>query len=233
MNKDFIKEIKNVKDISSLLKYIDKWIPCDLEIDGTRKIDLEKRTCEKSKTRWYTSINLSDLIGTDLDLSIMKLEDEEILKYSIGSFFVDHIDGFTSDDMVGSLLYVFPSDDLVGGDLIINNEIKSLKKPYIAYIPTGITHSVTKIENGNRIVLRANVIKDNSKLNKNYDSDDTIEYYIKKGFDIDRKTRIVKKTGKRIPTKKEREKISEKSRHHGMAMRNLVYIALGLPTLKN
>jgi Rps23 Pro-64 3,4-dihydroxylase Tpa1-like proline 4-hydroxylase len=154
MNNIIIKESVHKQNIEAILEKCTDWIQCDLGINDSRNIDLSLRNSLKCVINWNNYINISELNFTDVYLTRF-----EILKYTVGSFFKEHTDNSSDKNSLGVLLYIVPSDDLEGGELIINEQINSFKTPHFVYIPIGVPHEVLVIKKGIRIVFKAYVNK--------------------------------------------------------------------------
>ena len=74
----------------------------------------------------------------------------------------------TSTRMIGTLLLVCPSDDLEGGVLSIEKHNITLTGPYVAYIPVGRAHKVSRVTNGHRFVFKVCVVLTQSPADISY-----------------------------------------------------------------
>lgn len=204
------------------------WIPCDMSIGAgkERVYDETKRVCEKADVKWTNFIDTAKLLlSIGLDPAIVELREDEILHYKDGSFFKQHKDRVRGQGHIGTLLVVIPSIDLVGGELIVE-KIKMPQSGAI-YIPLGCKHEVTRIESGERIVLKTAVYQ-------------TVHRHIiiEHGAEIDADTRVVLSTGRRMPTSEELAEISRKGnsgmfKRGGLNVRNAIRYALGKETLRD
>ena len=152
----------------------DKFIEADMGIDGKRIIDKTHRITQKAEcsVAWPTTcINKENLKLVLKDANIkspVSFSDFEILKYTVGSFFDKHTDTVRHSTHIGTLLAVFPSEDLEGGDLIMEpaegeKVIISKQIPYLTFIPLDTLHSVSTIKKGFRIVAKAAVLLNEPK----------------------------------------------------------------------
>lgn len=152
----------------------DQFVEADMGIDGKRVIDktyriTQKATCDVAwPTKCIKKENLKLLLKDANVKSSTSFSNFEILKYTVGSFFDKHTDTMHHTTHIGTLLAVFPSEDLEGGDLIIEPAdgekiIISKTIPYLSFIPLGTSHSVTVIKKGFRIVAKAAVLMNEPK----------------------------------------------------------------------
>ena len=161
------------KIYDTLLKLLDNVdTPCDSgDADGKRIVDCSYRVCCKSNTKWTTSgicKNFNELFKSKLktDIDVVFSEDE-ILKYTVKSHFVKHVDRIRDEKMIGTLLLVYPSIDLLGGVLNVNNvDIEHAPgEHHLVYIPIGVEHSVSTIKQGYRYVFKTCVYAENLPAN--------------------------------------------------------------------
>lgn len=223
---DFDKVLPDIKDF--------EWIDCDVGFAG-RAYDFDSRTCKKCVLDWTNMFDLTDIFRL-WNFNNIKFEKTEVLRYDVGCFFKSHLDTLHNPHHVGTLLIIFPTDDIEGGNLTIDNKHKrcdedssdllvvACKAPHIVYIPLGTFHEVDKLNAGSRIVFKAAICCNDY----NYE----IVEQMGKKFEMEPEKRIIINTGKRYPTQEEVSKLSS-GRLIGMKRRNMYLSALNLPTLKD
>ena len=214
-NMYFKSHYKIYDSLLKLLDNVDK--PCDLgDVDGKRIMDPNSRVCYKSNTKWTTSgicKNFNELFKSKLktDIDVVFSEDE-ILKYTVNSHFVKHVDRIRDEKMIGTLLLVYPSSDLLGGVLSVSNvDVEhSPGEHHLVYIPIGMEHSVSTIKQGCRYVFKTCIYAENLPANVVLNISNT-------HVNINPFTRIVSETGRRLPTDQELDQICSgtcKERRH-------------------
>jgi hypothetical protein len=122
---------------------------------------------------WFIENTAKDLIdksGVRIDADTMQLQNLEALRYGVGGHFAEHVDRSRGKSHIGTLLFVIPSTDLEGGDLLFLNEGStsppSGRRPYVAFIPLGIKHAVKPVTAGVRRVLKAAVFAKHLRAGK-------------------------------------------------------------------
>jgi hypothetical protein len=209
-----------------------EWEDCDCGMGDSRLHDTTVRLCKRIKTDWSKLFDLTDLFKL-WDFNNITLTDMQILKYEEGSHFRQHIDTMYGDHHTGTLLLVYPSEDLEGGNMHFYTVDKrekskttvSYNKPYALYIPLGTFHEVDKLTKGNRIVFKSAVVCSHY----NYEQIKWGDHVIL----IHQNTRILPTTGKYMPTNEEIKEQTKNSRRPVMAHDNVFRTALGLPTYKD
>jgi hypothetical protein len=152
----------------------DQFVEADMGIDGKRVIDktyriTQKTTCDVAWPIECVGKEKLALLLKDANIKpSVSFSNFEILKYTVGSFFDKHTDTMHHSTHIGTLLAVFPSEDLEGGDLIMEPAdgekiIISKIVPYLTFIPLGTIHSVSVIKKGFRIVAKAAVLMNEPK----------------------------------------------------------------------
>ncbi|KFE97635.1 2OG-Fe(II) oxygenase [Chryseobacterium luteum] len=144
-------------------------------LSNEEKIDYDdallKNLAERNSKRLnLESTELSDLIWSNLDFSVLKLEGHlpiginksfRLYKYFINDEFIEHIDMSTiiSDDVrTFYSILIYLNDDFTGGNTKFNDfEIKPTLGSIVTF-PHNQLHSGEKITSGIKYVLRGDVI---------------------------------------------------------------------------
>lgn len=173
------KVATQILEPETLLKFGDlsqfDFLPADMGLNGKRIIDKTHRVSEKAKCdiEWPKLFLKKQTLKTLLKDANVKGDISfstcEILKYGVGSFFDTHVDTVRHNTHIGTILAVFPSENLKGGDLIIEiNDYEKITistiKPYLVFIPLDTVHSVSLIKKGYRIVAKAAVLTKPKKI---------------------------------------------------------------------
>jgi hypothetical protein len=97
--------------------------------------------------------------------TVDRLKFAELLYYDKGCMFARHVDRQVAPNHVGTLLCVFNSDDLDGGELHLEQQDGSgfvtASDPggcFMVFIPLGMPHWVTKVLHGHRLVAKCPVL---------------------------------------------------------------------------
>ena len=208
-----------------------------------RNIDSNIRNTFKADVNWLEmfpsfSQELRKLLTDNLKIKGVVLKDFEIIKYDTGSFFSNHLDRHRGAGHLGTLLLIYPSADLVGGSLKVNGKIIKVEQegeaqvgvgeqsiptptptPMIVYIPLGLYHEVDRITAGHRYVLKSAVFHPEPKPLVRYNAQHL----------MDPITRIIVKTGLRMPTDEEIERLQNPRYPYrwGIVRNNAIMQALG------
>jgi hypothetical protein len=145
------------------------WEVCDFGIPGTsfREVDLDVRASQRSNAdnwlrhRSVLSKALRLVAQRQLvDVATVKFCDFEILKYDEGGLFAEHMDRARGEGHIGTLLLIAPCVGMLGGALVDGSGVSVVENPsapHLVFIPLGVAHAVTKVEHGQRLVLKAAV----------------------------------------------------------------------------
>jgi hypothetical protein len=163
---------------NEFLRFNEKWEPCDVgvldSVTGTcasRVVDKSQRSCFRGSTdAWIEKRSLvheqhgaAELIAKALplvDLSTVGFSDWELLRYTAGGFFAEHVDRPRGDNHLGTVLAIFGTDDVEGGDLQSGGKVvwpRGCKVPHLVFIPLGEPHEVTRVLKGERYAAKAAV----------------------------------------------------------------------------
>ncbi len=118
------------------------------------------------KRRWNNTLTpMLEAVRDDLGLAAttrLRAELHSMLLYEPGQFFTAHQDSEKSDEMIGSLVVMLPSNS-TGGDLVIEHLGKSVRYPgstssltFVAFY-SDTRHEVLPVEKGYRIALTYNL----------------------------------------------------------------------------
>jgi predicted 2-oxoglutarate/Fe(II)-dependent dioxygenase YbiX len=156
------------------------WEPCDYgkstptttaaASDGCtdeREVDIDVRNCHRASVAlwvnsWLLDNTVKDMLTSAVraDTDSVDIRNTEVLRYGVGCHFEEHVDRVRGADHIGTLLFVVPSEDLEGGDLVIRDaedQPPTGASPYIVFIPLNVPHSVTLVTKGLRYVAKASV----------------------------------------------------------------------------
>ena len=176
------------------------------------------------------------------NLKNVTFDKTEILRYDIGSHFVEHLDTLHGPHHIGTLLLIFPSENMEGGELFINNKYNRCNEiqdteikvsdylQHAVYIPLGTFHRISPIINGHRIVFKAAIFCENF----NYEIVSSGYTEIGKK-EMEPESRIIIFTGKRLPTTQELEERVKNiaNRRRNLIIRNMHAEAFGMPLYKD
>jgi hypothetical protein len=86
--------------------------------------------------------------------------DWEVLKYTVGGFFAEHVDRSRGTDHLGTVLAIFGTEDVEGGDLRTGGDVvwpAGCRQPHLVFISLGVNHEVTRVRKGERYAAKASV----------------------------------------------------------------------------
>ncbi|MFN3215580.1 MAG: 2OG-Fe(II) oxygenase, partial [Acidimicrobiales bacterium] len=129
--------------------------------------EVPKSRVRVDKRRWnQTLLPILDTIRADLglpDTTRLRAELHSMLVYESGQFFAGHQDSEKSDDMIGSLVVMLPSNS-TGGDLLVEHRGQSERYQgsasslvFVAFY-SDTRHEVLPVERGYRVVLTYNLM---------------------------------------------------------------------------
>jgi hypothetical protein len=139
--------------------------------NGKRVLDVNYRLCMKSDglKGWPLQSDMFRFVQHLLNTYVRAPTDDifvtrdEVLTYEEGCFFRKHEETDHGDGHFGNLLFVCPSWDLEGGELIGYEHngnpvvLSNGKERCLVFLPLGYQHEVTKILCGRRTVYKAAV----------------------------------------------------------------------------
>ena len=104
--------------------------------------------------------------GANIDVgTVEKFKFAELLYYDKGCMFVKHVDREVAPNHLGTILFVFNSDDLEGDELHLEQKdgtvIVVAKDPgacYMVFIPLDMSHWVSEVTRGHRLVAKCPVL---------------------------------------------------------------------------
>lgn len=137
----------------------------DRRVRDTWEIPLSRVKIDKR--RWNQTLTpMLDTIRRDLGLPAtarLRAELHSMLLYEPGQFFAAHQDSEKSDDMIGSLVVMLPSNS-TGGDLVVEHRGQSVRYRgstsslvFVAFY-SDTRHEVLPVERGYRVVLTYNLM---------------------------------------------------------------------------
>lgn len=145
--------------------------PCDYGgPDRERRYSESVRVCERAAALDWVAADraradgvLQRAIGLAGDapglIEALEFRDMELLRYSPGSFFADHVDRDRGNNHLGTLLLIMPTSDCAGGGLVVEGRrlTPADNSHCVAFVPLGTKHSVEEISAGTRWVAKASV----------------------------------------------------------------------------
>jgi len=234
IEKVFAPELPNLKDV--------EMIPCDVGCYSAGRTMSDARVCKKALVDWTSMLNLSELLES-WNLKNVTFGKSEILKYEVGGYFVKHLDTLHGPHHVGTLLIIFPSENMKGGELFIDNKYNRCNEiqnteitvshnlQHAVYIPLGTFHRVAPILEGCRTVFKTAIFCKNF----NY----SMVSYRDSGIDnkeMEPESRIIISTGRRLPTTQEFEERIKNigdNKRRGIIIKNMYGEPFGMPQYKD
>lgn len=115
------------------------WKTCDYGVNDSsgREVNHE---CQSVQYDWAPLFPEFNRLLTSCGLNDYRLDQYEILQYGANSHLMTHSDRWRGPGHLGTLLLIFPSKDIVGGDLIIGSDVI---KSGLVYIPLETQHSIS------------------------------------------------------------------------------------------
>ena len=153
------------------------WTECDFEdtAAGTRVTNHAVRKAYKRPMAadWAWNADVSFLYHcAHIDVgTVEKLAFAELLYYDKGCMFVKHVDRKLAPNHLGTILFVFNSDDMEGGELHLEQEDGTVtvvaKDPggcFMVFIPLDMPHWVSEVTRGHRLVAKCPVLGSPKKV---------------------------------------------------------------------